>query len=248
MSAGLRLLLLASLALLAGCNGPSYTIAELGHGEFEAIVGKETRYYRIDDQQIKAIDAYTDEVDKEADHRFQVTFWPTGDENYVLIGVEVHPRGKLEITDLAAVVYAVDPQAAANFEVKGTLPPEAKPIASSPDPITGEGGMAIKILLPRKDIPEGKTWLAVPTLTKFKDGWIHLRFYKTAVPARISEMQKKLEGVATKEEREDLRRELEAQREDERSPETSPSERSTEREQERQAVDRTQKQEEPKDD
>lgn len=194
MSAGLRLILLASLALLAGCSGPSYTIAELGHGEFEAIVGKETRYYRIDDQQIKAIDAYTDEVDKEADHRFQVTFWPTGDENYVLIGIEVHPRGKLEITDLAAVVYAVDPQAAANFEVKGNLPPEAKPIASSADPITGEGGMAIKILLPRKDIPEGMSWLAVPTLTKFKDGWIHLRFYKTAVPARISEMQQQVEG------------------------------------------------------
>jgi len=194
MSAGLRLFFLASLALLAGCSGPSYTIAELGHGEFEPIVGKETRYYRIDDQQIKAIDAYTDEVDNEADHRFQVTFWPTGDEQYVLIGIEVHPRGALPITDLAAVVYAVDPQTAANFEVKGKLPEDAEPLASSPEPITGEGGMAIKILLPRERIPEGKTWLAVPTLTRFKDGWIHLRFYKTAVPAKISEMQRKMAG------------------------------------------------------
>lgn len=201
MSAGLRLFFLAALTLLAGCSGPSFTIAELGHGEFEAIVGKETRYYRIDDQQIKAIDAYTDEVDNEADHRFQVTFWPTGDDEFVLIGIEVHPRGQLPITDLAAVVYAVDPQAAANFEVKGNLPPEAEPIASSPEPITGEGGMAIKILLPREQIPEGKTWLAVPTLTRFKDGWIHLRFYKTAVPAKLSDMKKKLEGVDAKKSR-----------------------------------------------
>ena len=59
----LRLPALLAAALLAqGCRGPSYTVAELGHPEFAAALGAETRFHRPDPEQLGGIDAYPAET------------------------------------------------------------------------------------------------------------------------------------------------------------------------------------------
>ncbi|MGE0712414.1 MAG: hypothetical protein AB7N76_32865 [Planctomycetota bacterium] len=191
---GLRWVCGLAALLLCGCGGPTRTVRELGHPEFERYVGAQTAFRRPDERQIKGLDAYPpDTVDGDADHGFFITIWPTGDAEQVWIGIEVQPRGELPLKQLVAAVFPATAQEAASFEVDGRLPQGAEPLLVADEPIRGGRGMAVKMLFDRAKLPAGKDHLAIPTLTQFEDGWINIRFYKTKVPATPQEL-----GVQTK--------------------------------------------------
>ena len=178
-----RTLLAAVLIALAGCGGPSWTIRELGHPVFEPILGAQVRFERQDPDQIKQLDAYPDSVDFDADHRFGLAFKPTGDEAGLTFEVRAVPKGALRITDVAVAVFAATPQEAQNFEAFGELSSPESPLALETRVVEGEDGLRILALaLPREALPAGTAWLAVPTLVRFADGWITIRFFKTVVP------------------------------------------------------------------
>jgi hypothetical protein len=44
------------------------------------------------------------------------------------------------------------------------------------------GNTVLYLFFLRGDIPAGTEWLAIPTLARFADGWVHVRHYETAIP------------------------------------------------------------------
>jgi hypothetical protein len=182
-------LLCLGVLLLAGCGGPTFTIRELGQPAFERYVGAETRFERVDERELQGLNAFPDTSDSGADHRFGITFLPTGDAERVWLGIEVQPRGKLGIKQLVAAVYLVDATVAANFPTRGKLPPDAVPLMVADKVIRGGKAMALKIMIPRKDLAGDKRYLAIPALTQFEDGWIYVRFLKTSIPTAAVDLR-----------------------------------------------------------
>ncbi len=176
---------LVSLSLLlAGCGGPSQTLRQLGHPAFEEVVGKDTLYSRADPEQRMGMDAYTGDVDSDGDHSFIISFWPAGTEEKIGLEVRARGKGQLNLESLAAAVFPITRQQAQRFEAIGELPdPSATPIAFSGASEQDESGNTVLYLFfLRSAIPAGTEWLAIPTLARFADGWIHVRYYETAIP------------------------------------------------------------------
>jgi hypothetical protein len=180
------------LPLLLGCTGPSQTIRQLGHPTFEVVVGKGTLYTRPDPEQRQGMDAYTSESKGNADHTFMISFWPTGNEDTISLEIRARANGKLQLESLAAAAFPLTRQQAQRFKVMGELPQTdqrgapAAPIAlETRSEFTESGTTILYLTVPRSASPAGTEWLAVPTLAKFKDEWISVRFYETAVPQHM---------------------------------------------------------------
>jgi hypothetical protein len=174
---------LPALLLVAGCSGPSYTIAQLGHQVFEPAVGKDTLFERADPNQRGNLDAFPEEASDDADHRFLVSFLPAGSEERVGVEVRAHVKGKLGFRLLASAAYPLSRQEAARFSATGELPKGAEPLGVETESEEDEvGWRVLHLIFDRKKIPAGAEMLAVPTLAQFKDGWISVRFYTTRVP------------------------------------------------------------------
>lgn len=109
------------------------------------------------------------------------------------IGIEIHARsvgkGGLSVESITAAVFAVTPQEGQAFQVKGKLPPGAKPLEATliKRPKDKDGWNVLWIRFPRTIIPSGKE-LAIPALVRYSDGWIYVRFYRTGVPAPLPVM------------------------------------------------------------
>lgn len=177
------ILIFSALALAAGCNTPSMTIRELGHPAFESVVGKETLFARPNPNQRTGLDAFTQDVEDDANHRFEISFWPTANEKKIVLEVRAAARGRLQLSTLASAAFAVTRRQALRFEAIGELPDPAHPIAiSTKTEFNEKGGATLYLFFDRAAIPEGTEWLAIPTLARFKDGWISILFYETAIP------------------------------------------------------------------
>lgn len=178
--------LLVGLALLSSGCAHTYTIRELGHPEFEAIVGAETRYQREDEKQKGMIDAFP--TDLEGDHRTSLFFVPDGTEEEVVLTIRIgtKPVTGLPLAQLGVAVYGLAAADVAAYERDGKIPSPESPITArvvdSKDP---QGGLAIRIALPRSAIPTGAAKLACPLLVRFEDGWISLLFCQTGIPAVV---------------------------------------------------------------
>ncbi len=178
------LLLLLVIPALAGCRGPTATIGEHGFPVFAEVVGADAQLERPDPKQTQGLDAFGERVDKSADHRFAVRFWPLSSEEKVAVEVKARADGNLQIGELAMAAYPVTRTEAERFRMRGVLPdPAAEPIAfARGGEQDGEGSISLILIFPRDAIPEGTERLALPTLARFDDGWVHVRFYQTAVP------------------------------------------------------------------
>lgn len=178
--------LFAALALLSSGCAQTYTIRDLGHPEFEAIVGAETRYQREDEKQKGMIDAFP--TDLEGDHRTSLFFVPDGTEEEVVLTIRIgtKPVTGLPLAQLGVAVYGLAAGDVAAYERDGKLPTPESPITArvvdSKDP---QGGLAIRIAIPRGAIPPTAAKLACPLLVRFEDGWISLLFCQTGIPAVV---------------------------------------------------------------
>lgn len=190
--------------LLAGCGGPQLTIRELSYPVFEQVVGAETRYERADPAQVQGLDAFPDQAEGDGDHRMHVNYWPGGDEERVVVVVTAKAKGSLPLGRLAGAVYPVSHAEAQTFARTGALPdPGAKPLCFSGQSELDEAGQReLRLELTRADVPPGTPFLAVPVLAEFKDGWIHVAFYRTMVPQPMK--------FLSEEELEDLKRRTQA--------------------------------------
>jgi hypothetical protein len=175
----------AALVMLAsGCSSPTLTMTDLGQPVFTDVVGADARYERVDPKQTGGLDAYPATADADADHRMSLTFWPGSTPEKVGIEVKAKARGKLPLKRIAAAVYPVSHGEAQRFARKGTLPdPTATPLGFSAESEPDETGWRVlAVVFPRESIPPGTAFLAVPVLSEFKDGWVHLSYYKTMIP------------------------------------------------------------------
>ncbi|MCO5166814.1 MAG: hypothetical protein M9894_10670 [Planctomycetes bacterium] len=183
-----RALALAPLLLsLSACAAETYTIRELGHPQFEQVVGAEARFQRVPEPQRGQLDAFPERADLEGDHRFLHTIIPMGTEEDVYLDVRAarRPPTGLPLESLTVAVYALDARQAEAFGVAGQLPAPEQPITVVTTREKEEGVLALLVRLPRSAIPEGTERLAFPILVQFEDGWIHLLFYRTGVPAAV---------------------------------------------------------------
>jgi len=183
-------LLLGALALLSTGCAQTHTIRELGHPEFEAIVGAETRYERADDhadeRQRGKIDAYP--TDLEGDHRTSLFFVPDGTAEQVVLTIRIgtKPVTGLPLAKLGVAVYGLAAADVAAYERDGKIPSPESPItARVMDAKDPQGGLAIRIEIPRGAIPPDAAKLACPLLVRFEDGWISLLFCQTGIPAVV---------------------------------------------------------------
>jgi hypothetical protein len=182
-----HILVLSLLLLSVGCNTPSLTIRDLGHPAFEEVVGAETLFARPALDQRLGLDAFTSDVDEGANHKFVVSFWPTANKDKIGLQVRAAGVGHLELAKLAVAAFPVTRQQALRFEAIGELPDPLHPIAVSTKTERDEnGGATLYLFFERSAIPAGTEWLAIPTLAQFKDGWIHIRFYETAIPTPMT--------------------------------------------------------------
>ncbi len=204
----LRLSLLSvslGLLLLSGCSSQSYSIRELGHPAFEEVVGKETEFERADPSQRMGMDAYTSDVEDDADHSFGVSFWPAGTKDKIGLEVRARSKSSLGLDRLAVAVFAVSQSEASRFDVTGQLPDAASPIAySSKSEVDEDDNVILTLVFKRDAVPAGTEKLAIPTLAQFEDGWIHIKYYSTVVPNVIRPL--------TKEEVEQLKKLQEAEK------------------------------------
>lgn len=177
------LLVTLALLLLSGCSSQTYSIRQLGHPAFEPVVGKETAFERADPKQRQGLDAFTRDVEDDGDHSFLISFWPAGTEGKIGLEVRARAKGKLPLERLAAAVFAVSRQDSSTFSVTGELPdPNASIAFSAKSKVDEDGNTILTLIFDRKAIPEEAEWLAIPTLTQFADGWIHIKYYETTIP------------------------------------------------------------------
>lgn len=186
-----RALALAPLLLsLSACAAETYTIRELGHPQFEQVVGADTRFERVPEPQRGQLDAFPERADREGDHRFLHAIVPIGTEEDVYLEVRAarRPPTGLPLQSLTVAVYALDGRQAEAFGATGALPAAEEPITVVTTREKDDGILALLVRLPRAAIPEGTERLAFPILVQFEDGWIHLLFYRTGVPAAVREI------------------------------------------------------------
>lgn len=190
----LRLLVLALLLLPLAACAETHTIRQLGHPEFEGVVGAETRFQRVDARQVGQLDAFPETADEEGDHRFLHTIWPSGTEEAVYLDVRAGPRPPtgLPLDSLSVGVYALTADQAQKFALDGTLPDPERPITAVTTKDKQDGVLGLLVKLPRSAIPEGTQKLAFPILVQFEDGWIHLLYYQTGIPAAVREIDPEL--------------------------------------------------------
>jgi hypothetical protein len=187
------LLLLAGL-VGAGCAAPpSATIRELGQPAFEEVVGAGTRFVRTRASKGgpsgNGFDAWAAEGSPGDEHRAFLSVVPTGLPETVLlaVGVAGHP-GAPPLQRLAIACFPVGEAEAWEFFRSGRLPrPDEPPLgglarADAPDP---DGVLRLLVRLPRAAIPAGTERLAFPILFQFADGWLHVTWYQTIVPAPV---------------------------------------------------------------
>lgn len=181
----LAVALLSSLALsLAGC-AETATIRQLGHPEFEQVVGKDTRFERVGARQIQNLDAFPERADEGANHRFVHSIDPRGTDEAVYLDVRAgpHPDRGVPLESLSVGVYAVSAQEAMAFANDGRLPAPEQPLTLVTTKEKVDGIVALIVKLPRSALPASAERLACPILVQFEDGWIHLYYYQTIVPA-----------------------------------------------------------------
>ena len=186
------LLLPASLMLLAsGCSSQTYSISELGHPAFGELVGNETEFERPDPKQRMGLDAYTSDMESDGDHPFGISFWPAGTQDKIGLEVRARAKSNLVLDHLAAAVFPVTQSEASRFEISGQLPDNSTPIAySSKSEVDAEDNVILTLIFERAAVPEGTEKLAIPTLARFEDGWIHIKYYSTVVPNVIKGLTK----------------------------------------------------------
>lgn len=208
-----RLLLLVLLLLPLAACAETYTIRQLGHPEFEGVVGGDTQFQRVGARQVGQLDAYPATADDDGDHRFLHTIWPSGTEEAVYLDVRAGQRKPtgLPLDSLSVAVYALNGEQAQKFAVDGSLPDAAAPITAVTTEEKQDGVLGVLLKLPRSAIPEGTEKLAFPILVQFEDGWIHLLYYQTGIPAPIREIDP-----------EELRRQQEQQQEGTTAPGGEP--------------------------
>lgn len=181
MRRALSLLLVCLLPLCAGCAGPTFTIRELGQPAFEPLLGSE-RLEGLEEEQTKGFDAFDPaRVEDEGDHRLALRFWPLGDATLIAIEVRARGLGRLRLSDLAAAIYPATLAEASAFEAQGTLPAGEPLVYSQESERDGESRVLV-LRLPRDQVPPGCEAFAVPVLSRFEDGWVHVQFYRTAIP------------------------------------------------------------------
>lgn len=190
MTRALRLGLLA-LVLCSGCAAPpSHTVRELGLPVFEPQLGTDTRFVRAGDGRgpQQGIDAWPAGSDPADEHRAFLSVVPSGTEDTVLlaVGVAGNPNAP-PLARLAVACYPVRESEAWEFHRTGRLPaPDAPPLAlarqDAPDP---DGVLRLLLRLPRAEVPQGTERLAFPILFQFADGWIHISWYQSIVPAPV---------------------------------------------------------------
>lgn len=185
-----RVLLLVPLLLPLAACAETHTIRQLGHPEFEGVVGAETRFERVGVRQVGQLDAFPETADDDGDHRFMHTIWPSGTEEAVFLDVRAgqRPPTGLPLDSLSVAVYALDAQQAQAFAVDGKLPNAEEPITAVTTGEKQDGVLGVLLQLPRSAIPAGTEKLAFPILVQFEDGWIHLLYYQTGIPAAIREL------------------------------------------------------------
>lgn len=185
-----RVLLLVPLLLPLAACAETHTIRQLGHPEFEGVVGAETRFERVGVRQVGQLDAFPETADDEGDHRFMHTIWPSGTEEAVYLDVRAgqRPPTGLPLDSLSVAVYALDAQQAQAFALDGKLPNAEEPITAVTTDEKQDGVLGVLLKLPRAAIPAGTEKLAFPILVQFEDGWIHLLYYQTGIPAAIREL------------------------------------------------------------
>jgi hypothetical protein len=181
---------LIALALLSTGCAQTYTIRDLGHPEFVPLVGAETRYQRADahesEKQKGKIDAFP--KDLEGDHRTSLFFVPDGTEEEIVLTIRIgtKPVTGLPLSQLGVAIYALAAADVAAYERDGKIPTPESPITmrvmEQKDP---QGGLAIRIALPRTALPPDAAKLACPLLVRFEDGWISLLFCQTGIPAVV---------------------------------------------------------------
>lgn len=192
--------LLLPLALLTACAGPTHTIRELGQPAFEPLLGA-LRLERVEEPQTKGFDAWDPErVEDDGDHRLALRFWPLGDEALIAIEVRARGLGRLSLSEVAAAIYPATLSEANAFELQGTLP-ASEPLTYSQESERDGESLVLVLRLPRAQLPVGCEALAVPVLSRFRDGWVHVQFYKTAIPEplrreTLEEAQRRAQGAA----------------------------------------------------
>lgn len=181
MSAAARSLAPLLALALCGCAGPTYTISELGQPAFEPLLGA-TRLERVEGEQTKGFDVFDpNRVEDDGNHRLGMRFWPLGDAEEVAIEVRGYALGGLYLSDLAAAVYPATRSESLEFEASGRLP-AASSILYSADSEVEQGNRVLLLRFPRSALPPGCEALVVPVLARFEDGWVHVQYYKTAIP------------------------------------------------------------------
>lgn len=179
------LLALAAGAVLltTGC-AETRTLGELGHPEFADVVGAETRFQRADPKQEGALDVFPSTVEDEASHEFTLESVPVGVADRVGFELKAKPKGHLPIERVAVRAFAVSRTEGEAFKLTGKLPNPGAPLPARVEAARQEDGtQEVALVIERVDIPKGTERLAIPILVRFKDGWIHVSFYETGVPA-----------------------------------------------------------------
>lgn len=172
--------------LSLGACAETATIRQLGQPAFEQVVGAETRFERVGARQVQNLDAFPDRADEGANHRFVHSIDPRGAEDAVYLDVRAgpHPEEGVPLDSLSVAVYAVTAQEAMAFAKDGALPaPERALLVVTTKEKLDANILAAIVKLPRDGIPAGTERLACPILVQFADGWIHLYYYQTVVPA-----------------------------------------------------------------
>jgi hypothetical protein len=176
----------AALALLSliGCAETS-TIRQLGHPEFEQVVGKDTQFERVGAKQVQNLDAFPARADEGANHRFVHSIDPRGTDEVVILDVRAgpHPDRGVPLASLSVGVYPVKAQEAMAFAHDGRLPAPEQPLTVVTTKEKIDGILALIVKLPRTALPADAERIACPILVEFEDGWIHLYYYQTVVPA-----------------------------------------------------------------
>jgi hypothetical protein len=183
-----RSLLLLPFALSLTACAETSSIRQMGHPEFEQVVGAETEFQRADEQQQGQVDAFPDGADAEGDHRFLASIIPIGVEEVVVLDVRAaeRPPTGLPLKSLTVGAYALNAEQAGQYAVDGSLPsPETPLIVLTTTEKGEEGVLMLTVQLPRDAIPEGTEKLAFPICVQFQDGWINLVFYQTGIPAVV---------------------------------------------------------------
>lgn len=185
MRLALRAAPLLLLLPLAAC-AETHTIRQLGHPEFEAYVGADTRLEKVDEPSPRSLDAFPATASDSVDHGFRMRVVPWGTEDEVYLYVQAVPKERrLKLRRLAVAAYGLSEEQARAFERTGALPDPTAAFAhyESQEPPDEAGALELGFKYPRSAIPPGTERLAMPILTQFEDGWINIYFHQTIIPS-----------------------------------------------------------------